>query len=401
MVLANEAGGGKTGRSVRPAAILPALVLGAALALAPSPSHGAVDIGSTKIVVNNVYGNTLNRRMRTGENVIADQKIRTGVRSATNIALKDDTTLSIGERSELILDSLVYDPDRNAVDGAVDMVKGVLRFVSASARLDLSIKTKHALIGIRGTEFDVYVTPRATEIAVYKGLVQVESRFGTELVAPGQVYRVSANRGATFEERVSAKMSRAVSSMLALVAPESGDTAESTAAHRSASAPPELKQAIAGKDPENLVYLDLEYGRLVIELRPDLAPTHVARIKELTREKFYDGLSFHNVVSDFAAETGDPTGTGAGGFGELLAAEISDESFVRGTVGMKHKRNAPDTADSQFFILLGPAPHLDGQYTIWGRVIYGMQFTEQIRRGSPPKTPDKILSMRVAADVAD
>ncbi len=140
---------------------------------------------------------------------------------------------------------------------------------------------------------------------------------------------------------------------------------------------------------------------MVIEMRPDLAPRHVARLKELIREGFYDGLAFHNVVSEFVAETGDPTGTGFGGSGIKLPAELSSEKFVRGTLGMKHDIGAPDSADSQFFIILAPAPHLDGKYTIWGRVIYGMELTNSIRRGQPPRLPDKILAIRIATDIAD
>ena len=151
----------------------------------------------------------------------------------------------------------------------------------------------------------------------------------------------------------------------------------------------------------NLLYLDLAHGRLVIEMRPDLAPVHVARIKELVRQGFYDGLAFHNVVAGFVAETGDPTGAGDGGSGKTLKAELSDVPFRRGVVGMIHTRNAPDTADSRFFILLGPAPHLDGKYTVWGQVIHGMRFADLLSRGSPPRDPDKIRSLRLAVNVKD
>ena len=184
-------------------------------------------------------------------------------------------------------------------------------------------------------------------------------------------------------------------------APAAQDEVQEARAEPGAEVDEALTHAIAGKDLENLLYLDLSYGRLVIEMRPDLAPTHVARVKELVREGFYDALVFHNVVAGFAAETGDPTGTGRGGTGRAIPAEFSDERFVRGTVGMKHASGDDDSADSQFFIVYGPAPHLEGKYTVWGRVIYGMEYAALLKQGQPPREPDAILQVRVAVDVTD
>ena len=134
------------------------------------------------------------------------------------------------------------------------------------------------------------------------------------------------------------------------------------------------------------------------QLRPDLAPKHVARIKELAREGFYDGIIFHRVIPGFMAQTGDPTGTGRGGSDKPdLPAEFSNEPFVRGTVGMA-RTSDPNSANSQFFIMFAPAPHLNGQYTDWGQVTDGMQFVDQIAKGEPPAHPDKIVKMQVAAD---
>src|SRR6201997_2799707 len=120
-------------------------------------------------------------------------------------------------------------------------------------------------------------------------------------------------------------------------------------------------------DPENTLYLDLKDGRVVINLRPDLAPNHVARIKELARKGFYDGIVFHRVIDGFMAQGGDPTGTGTGGSGVRLPAEFSNEPFVRGTGGMARSQD-PNSADSQFFICFAPAPFLNGKYTVVGRV---------------------------------
>ena len=155
-------------------------------------------------------------------------------------------------------------------------------------------------------------------------------------------------------------------------------------------------------DPENTLYLQLKDGRVVIELRPDVAPNHVARIKELVRQGFYDGVVFHRVIDGFMAQTGDPTGTGMGGSGKKLAAEFNREPHLRGTVSMA-RASDPNSADSQFFICFQPAPFLDGQYTVWGRVVEGMEFVDAIKRGAPGSgavsNPDKIVSMKVAADV--
>ena len=151
-------------------------------------------------------------------------------------------------------------------------------------------------------------------------------------------------------------------------------------------------------DPENQIFLDLKDGRVVIDLLPNVAPNHVERIKELTREGFYDGIVFHRVIEGFMAQTGDPTGTGTGGSGQKLAAEFSDEPFTRGAVGMARAQN-PDSGDSQFFICFDDAQFLNKQYTVWGRVGAGMEFVDNITRGEPPENPDRIEKMQVAADV--
>ena len=154
------------------------------------------------------------------------------------------------------------------------------------------------------------------------------------------------------------------------------------------------------KDPENTLLLQLKDGTVVIQMYPDKAPQHVARIKELARAKFYDGLTFHRVIDGFMAQTGDPTGTGSGGSDKPdLKAEFNSMHHIRGTLSMA-RTNDPDSANSQFFICFAPASFLDGKYTVWGQVISGMEFVDKIERGEPPANPDKILSLRVAADVA-
>ena len=151
--------------------------------------------------------------------------------------------------------------------------------------------------------------------------------------------------------------------------------------------------------PEDILILDTTRGPVKIAMRPDLAPGHCARIKELARKGFYDGVVFHRVIDGFMAQTGDPTGSGMGGSGQKLKAEFSKEPHSRGAVSMA-RAQSPDSGDSQFFICFDDANFLDGKYTIWGRVIEGMENVDKIKRGEPPAKPDKIVSMKVAADAA-
>ena len=151
-------------------------------------------------------------------------------------------------------------------------------------------------------------------------------------------------------------------------------------------------------DPENTLILTLDTGPVTIALRPDLAPGHVARIKELVREGFYDGVVFHRVISGFMAQGCDPTGTGTGGSKKPdLKAEFSKEPHVRGVCSMARTSN-PNSANSQFFICLDDATFLDNQYTVWGEVVEGMDAVDALPKGEPPRTPGKIVTAKVAAD---
>jgi peptidylprolyl isomerase len=149
-------------------------------------------------------------------------------------------------------------------------------------------------------------------------------------------------------------------------------------------------------DPENTLILETTKGKVSIEMLPDVAPGHVARIKELVRSGFYDGIVFHRVIDGFMAQTGCPQGTGTGGSGKKLKAEFSKEKHVRGTVSMARAQN-PDSGDSQFFICFADASFLNGQYTVWGKVIEGMENVDKIKRGEPVRDPDRIVSAKMAA----
>ena len=152
--------------------------------------------------------------------------------------------------------------------------------------------------------------------------------------------------------------------------------------------------AMAENANEKLL-IELSHGDVVIELHSDIAPLHVDRIKTLAKDGFYDGIIFHRVIEGFMAQTGDPTGTGYGGSDYPdLRAEFSNKPFERGTIGMARSSN-PNSGNSQFFICFEPAPFLNGQYTVWGTVIEGMENVDKIARGEPPANPDKIIKMSV------
>jgi peptidylprolyl isomerase len=153
------------------------------------------------------------------------------------------------------------------------------------------------------------------------------------------------------------------------------------------------------QDPENFLIMELESGPVRIKLRPDLAPGHVDRIKELAREGFYDGVKFHRVIPGFMAQGGDPTGTGSGGSEKPnLKAEFTDAHHVRGVCSMARTPN-PNSANSQFFICFDDATFLDRQYTVWGEVIEGMEHVDALPQGEPPREPGRIVSMKVLADI--
>ena len=153
------------------------------------------------------------------------------------------------------------------------------------------------------------------------------------------------------------------------------------------------------KDPENTLIIDTTQGRVIIAMRPDLAPQHVQRIKQLARDGFYDGVAFHRVIDGFMAQTGCPEGTGTGRSSyPNLPAEFNAEPHVRGVCSMA-RASSPNSANSQFFICFDDARFLDKQYTVWGKVIEGMENVDKIKRGEPVQNPDKITSLKVAADV--
>ena len=371
------------------------------------PVQCAADIGFAKNVTNKVYGKSLSKKVRPGDRFFHNQRIRTSLDSGVDIRFLDASILYVGELSDLTLDNMIYDINKKTATGALQIVKGVMRFASGAApNLNFTVKTANATLGVRGTTFDLMATSGGTEVAVREGAVQVNFPSGSKQVVAGQIFRIPKIGEAGFESSMSVKMKKSVSKMLRMLEVSPVDASKITVKKKNAKQKEDraLKQSPAennatiGKNLHNILYMDLSYGRVIIEMMPNLAPNHIKRIKQLVREKFYDGHKFHNVISGFVAETGDPKGTGVGGSGTKLRAEISGTRFTRGLVGMKRDRNNPDSADSQFFILLGDAMHLEGKYTAWGRVIHGMLLMDRMRTGSPPMNPDYIVRMRIASD---
>lgn len=154
----------------------------------------------------------------------------------------------------------------------------------------------------------------------------------------------------------------------------------------------------SGSNLEDTLIMELSYGNVVIETRPDLAPKHVTRIKQLVRDGFYDGIVFHRVIDGFMAQTGCPDGRGTGGSGQKIEAEFSQQPHVRGIVSMARSSD-PNSGDSQFFICFDDATFLNGQYTVWGNVVEGMEHVDRIKKGEPPAQPDAIISIKVASDI--
>jgi len=389
--------------------LLAVLMIGLALALGTA-AKPVIEIGTTVKVVNVVRAKTLNRRLKLGDNVVYQETVSTGKASAVDILLIDESTLIMGETSELILDRMVYNPNRGVVEGTLTAVRGIFRFSTSGVKMDFTINTPVVTIGVRGTQFDVLTKPSETEIAVHKGTIEVTSTASTERVSRGQVYSVNIQGVGGIKAKPSPEMKESTALMLTLVADQGSQEAanhtrqqtqpefQSQATALPPSASLAFQKAVAGKNKENLLYMDLAGGHLVIELRPDLAPRHVSRIKELARQGFYDGLGFHFVRRGYVAETGDPTGTGAGGSGHTLKAEFSEVPFERGTVGMSREKDDPDSADSQFFIALDRVANMDGKYTVIGKVIHGLELADSLKTGRPPKTPDKIVQFKVGAD---
>ncbi len=368
-------------------------------AFADCNAYAAQEIGTASKVVRDVFRKTLDKKLNQGDGLVFNEVVVTGIKSAVDISLNDESTLILGETSEMILDNLVYRPNKGVVEGQMELIHGLFRFASADVKMDMVITTPTATIGIRGTKFDVLADQDTMEVAVLEGAIEVDSAAGTQRVTAGEVYSVSSDGISSLGTQPSAALEKAVTTVMAALATEGKSPSNSPQSTQQASVNPSASPARAETDKENTIYMDVPAGRVEIKMLPDLAPNHVKRIKQLARDGFYDNLTFHFVRQNYVAETGDPTGTGVGGSGVTLDAEFSDTPIERGIVGMSRKLNDPNSGDSIFFIALGRANALDGKYTVWGKVVSGMAYLDQLATGKPPKTPDFIRSLRVAVDI--
>ncbi len=354
----------------------------------PQSKENNLTIGIADLVVNKVFGNSLSSRIENGQNILANQRIRTGRDSATSISLKDDSIIKIGEIADVYMDNIVFDRTGSSLNGSMEMVTGLLRFTSGKIhRMNLKIQTGNLTIGIRGTQFDLLANRSKTEIKVTQGQVQVSKGGLKTLVSEGQIYLADENTSSGLRKKISKELKQAILKLESL-------TGNKLISKNDINNREEEKKISSNN--QNLLKIYTTKGLITIRMLPSLAERHVTRIKELVTQKFYDNLIFHSVRKGFAVETGDPTGTGSGGSGKKLLAEISKTPFERGTVAMKRNRNNPNSGDSQFFITLRRAPHLDGKYTIWGKVIGGMGLLEEFQAGNPPINPERIINIKIA-----
>lgn len=377
------------------------------------------EVGVIDVAVKDVYGRTDKQRVASGDALFYEEEVSTGAGSAVQIDLLDESTLTMGENSSMVLDSMVYQVNRGVVEGAFTLSSGIIHFKSAGVPMAFVINTPYANIGVRGTEFDVLASEHETEVAVQEGTIEVTSTAGTQAVTIGQSYAVDAQGNATLSDTPSPELAGAVNQMLAAIADSdqsdaareeaaSSDVGNAQTASTTTSESGETRTAVeqaSADNPEmdlgNLLAMEMEKGLVLIEMLPDLAPNHVARVTKLMNSGAYDGKTFDFVRPGYAAEIGPLTLPADSEPLSTLVAEITDTPFVRGTVGMSHLPDQPDSAVGEFFITLDAAPSLDQAYTVWGRVVYGMDVLDKLAEGRPPTDPDAIVRFRSVSDILD
>ena len=348
----------------------------------------AEDIGVTRKVVKLAIARSINKRLSSGDGLTFNEIVHTGRASAIEIELNDESRLTLGENAEIILDSMISEPNRGIVKGTFRMLTGVLRFKSAQAKLDLLINTPTGTIGIRGTEFDLLATTMATEIVMLEGVVEVASAAGTATVSSGQTYRMSGST-AVFLDAPTPEMREASSRMMALITGPENAPSSSTSSRTSPALPTPHDQSNVASSSNRLI-MELASGPVVIEMHPDLAPKNVAHMKRLIYSGAFNGLVFQFVRPGYVAETATPVNVNT-----EVPTELSTTPFERGTVGMSHDPKAPNSAKGKFFIALRRAKVLDGRYTVWGRVVSGMEHLEKLPATTGTRAREMIKSLQV------
>ncbi len=372
-------------------------------------------IGKAETIAGNVYGKNLNKVLNRGDIIKYLDKVRVGFDSAASLRFVDDTKVTLGENSSLLIDSLIYNPRSRIAEGALNLTSGFLRFASSGKGSGLSIKTPVAAIGVRGTIFDVLATDTQIEVAVHDGKVIITSKNKTASVRSGQVIKMKLDGSFVISRVPSSSLKKAVWN-IKNVLKRKDHIFESFKIYQINIEELKLEKGninckrkidninipdhIKNINQTLIVIIKIKTGNIFLRMRPDIAPNHINRIKALIRRCFYDGLQFFDVKSNFAAITGDPLNTGKGGSGIKIKAEFSDAPFITGSVGMIRDQKKPNSADSQFFIALKPLPHLVGKYTNWATVVSGMDKIKELPVGRPPKNPERIITMRLLSDFA-
>lgn len=378
-----------------------AIVCLGVLSLLPTRAAFAEEVGAVRVVVLDVYGRGGAERLANRDIVFFNERITTGSESAARIDLIDESVLSMGEDSTLILDSMVYQANQGVVEGAFTLASGLINFKSSGVTMAFTVRTPVADIGIRGTEFNLLADESRTEVSVVEGVVEVSSAGGTQSVFAGETYAVDGNGSAAIGATPSSDMSAAVQQMTtALEDTSASEAPDTTPVDEEAEA---AIQQVRGENPDldlsNILALEMAKGLILIEALPEAAPSHVERVMSLAKSGVYDGATFDFVRPGYAAEIGSATLLEATVSEAPLAQELSDQKFVRGAVGMSRPTGDPDGAIGAFFVALGDAPQLDQAYTVWGRVIYGMDVFDRLAPGRPPETPDAIQRLSPLADL--
>lgn len=363
------------------------------------------EVGAVSIAVKEVYGRGGSERLSTEDVLFFNERIVTGEQSAAKIDLLDESTLSIGEKSSLVLDSIVYHKNTGVVEGTFTLVSGLIHMKTAGVTMAFEISTPVAYIGIRGTEFDLLADATRTEVSVREGVVEVTSAAETQSVSAGQSYVVEGDGVSGPSTFASPEMTVAVQQMSTILAGASSEDEESAPDKNTvADAQSAVQQVQSGNpslDLSNVFALEMAGGLVLIEALPNLAPQHVERVRALVRDGAYDGVRFDFVSPGYAVEISDTTVSTSSAAATPLTQEFSDTPFTRGTVGMSRPADTRDGAIGAFFIALGEAPSLNQQYTVWGRVIYGMEVLDDLAPGRPPSNPDEIKRLNPVLELLD
>jgi peptidylprolyl isomerase len=350
------------------------------------------DIGTAERVAGRVMGGRLAYPIGEGRKLPFREHIQTATDSASVIRLLDRTTLSLGANAQVVLDEFVYNPDKSIAQGVVQLAMGSLRFVSAAGRrTDVTVQTPAATLGIRGTIFNVNVTPNGTEVQVESGLVEVSNASGSLDLAQGQTAVFGPNRPGQRTAGPSPALTAAIQQIVRLVGDRGAEEKGATQRDAATAVPAPVAAAAQAAAPGTFRHLlmRLATGDVLIRLRPDLAPNSVARVVALAQQGRYDGAAFARVLPGFVAQTG-PLAVGPQG---PWPAEFTAEPFRSGLVALA-RGQAPDSADGRLFIVLGRHENMDGRFAVVGEVVNGLPTVERLPPGEPPRQPARIVSLR-------